>query len=54
MVGVASAFGAWASSSAADYSSVTGGILCAPPGKTITERDVALFIDKVRLQEPAS
>jgi hypothetical protein len=36
------------------YSSVTGGILCAPPGKTITDNDIGLFIDNVRLQEPAS
>jgi hypothetical protein len=36
------------------YDSVTGGILCAPPGKTITDRDIALFIDNVRLQQVAS
>jgi hypothetical protein len=33
---------------------VTGGILCAPPGKTMTDKDIALFIDNVRIQEPAS
>ena len=32
------------------YDSLTGGILCAPPGKTITEADVFVFIDKARLQ----
>jgi hypothetical protein len=36
------------------YDSVTGGILCAPPGKTMTDKDIALFIDNVRLQDPAS
>lgn len=36
------------------YDSVTGGILCAPPGKAITDKDIALFIGNVRLQEPAS
>ena len=34
------------------YDSVSGGILCAPPGKTITGKDIALFISNVRLQEP--
>jgi len=32
------------------YDSVTGGILCAPSGKTVTDNDIALFIDNVRLQ----
>jgi hypothetical protein len=32
------------------YDSITGGILCAPPGKKLTEKDVALFIVNVRLQ----
>jgi hypothetical protein len=32
------------------YNSVTGGILCAPSGTTVTDNDVALFIDNVRLQ----
>jgi hypothetical protein len=36
------------------YASVTGGILCASPGKTITDKDIGLFIDNVRLQEAAS
>jgi hypothetical protein len=34
------------------YDSVSGGILCAPPGKTIAGKDIALFISNVRLQEP--
>ena len=36
------------------YDSVSGGILCAPPGKTITDKDIGLFIDNSRLHEPAS
>lgn len=32
------------------YDAVTGGILCAPPGKTIGEVDISVFIDKARLQ----
>jgi hypothetical protein len=36
------------------YDSVTGGILCAPPGKAITDNDIALFIDNVRPQQAAS
>jgi len=36
------------------YDSVTGGILCAPPGKAITDNDIALFIDNVRPQQVAS
>lgn len=32
------------------YASVTGGILCAPPGKGIAANDIAIFIDNVRLQ----
>lgn len=35
------------------YDSVAGGILCAPPGKTITDNDIVLFIDNVRLQQAA-
>jgi hypothetical protein len=31
------------------YASLTGGILCAAPGKTVAESDVTLFIDSVRL-----
>lgn len=33
------------------YDSVTGGILCAPPGKSLTSNDIAIFIDNVRLQQ---
>ena len=36
------------------YDSVTGGILCAPAGKTMTDKDIGLFIDNVRLQGPTS
>ena len=32
------------------YDSLTGGILCAPSGKTITEAELSVFIDKARLQ----
>ena len=32
------------------YDSVTGGILCAPPGKGIAGNDISIFIDNVRLQ----
>jgi hypothetical protein len=32
------------------YDGVTGAILCAPPGKAVTNDDLALFIDNVRLQ----
>jgi len=32
------------------YDELTGGILCAPSGKTISEADASVFIDKVRLQ----
>ena len=32
------------------YYALTGGILCAPPRKAITEADVFVFIDKARLQ----
>jgi hypothetical protein len=32
------------------YDAVTGAILCAPPGKAVTDGDVAVFIDNVRLQ----
>lgn len=34
------------------YASVTGGILCAPPGKSIATNDIPIFIDNVRLQAP--
>ena len=34
------------------YDSLTGGILCAPLGKTISEVDVSVFIDNARLQRP--
>ena len=36
------------------YDSVTGAILCAPSGKAITDNDITLFIDNVRLQQAAS
>ena len=36
------------------YDSVTGGILCAPPGKIITGKDIGLFIDNAHLHEPAT
>jgi hypothetical protein len=32
------------------YDSLTGGILCAPPGKTINGNDIPVLIDNVRLQ----
>jgi len=32
------------------YDSLMGGILCAPPGKTITDVDITVFIDNARLQ----
>ena len=32
------------------YDSVTGGILCAPPGTALTTDDIELFIENVRLQ----
>ena len=32
------------------YDALTGGILCAPPGKTITDAESSVFIDKARLQ----
>jgi len=32
------------------YQSITGGILCAPPGKTLSDTEVAAFIDGVRIQ----
>jgi hypothetical protein len=35
------------------YDSVTGGILCAPPGKAIATDDIQKFIDNVRLQPAA-
>lgn len=35
------------------YASVTGAILCAPPGKIITDKDIAIFIDNVRVRDAA-
>jgi hypothetical protein len=35
------------------YDSLTGGLLCAPPGKNLTNNDIAIFIDHVRLQQVA-
>jgi hypothetical protein len=35
------------------YDSVTGGILCAPPGKDIVDLDIQKLIDGVRLQPVA-
>ena len=35
------------------YNSLTGGILCAPPGKTIGSGDISAFIDNARLQPAA-
>lgn len=35
------------------YDSMTGGILCAPPGKPVTDGDISLFIDNVRLRPHA-
>jgi hypothetical protein len=32
------------------YDALTGGILCTPSGKTISEADASVFIDKARLQ----
>jgi len=32
------------------YDALAGGILCAPPGKTIGDADISVFIDKARLQ----
>ena len=32
------------------YGSLTGGILCAPPGKTISDVEISVFIDNARLQ----
>lgn len=32
------------------YASITGSILCAPAGTGITDKDIPLFIDNVRLQ----
>ena len=32
------------------YASLMGGILCAPSGKTISDVDISVFIDKGRLQ----
>jgi hypothetical protein len=34
------------------YDSLMGGVLCAPPGKTIGEVDISTFIDNARLQSP--
>ena len=32
------------------YDALTGGILCAPPGTTITDAEPSVFIDKAQLQ----
>jgi hypothetical protein len=32
------------------YESVTGGVLCAPQGSIVTDADISLFIDSVRLR----
>ena len=32
------------------YDALTSGILCAPPGKNLTNNDIAIFIDNVRLR----
>jgi hypothetical protein len=32
------------------YDSLTGGVLCAPSGKPLTQADIGVFIDKARLQ----
>jgi hypothetical protein len=34
------------------YDSLMGGILCAPSGKTVSDVDISVFIDKARLQPP--
>jgi hypothetical protein len=34
------------------YDSLTGGILCAPSGTTISDVDISVFIDRGRLQPP--
>jgi hypothetical protein len=31
------------------YDALIGGILCAPPGKILTDAEVSVFIDKARL-----
>jgi hypothetical protein len=33
------------------YDSMTGGILCAPAGKNVTNSDISLFIDNVQLRQ---
>jgi hypothetical protein len=33
------------------YDSLMGGVLCAPPGKTLTSVDISTFIDNARLQQ---
>lgn len=33
------------------YASLTGGVLCAPPGKPLTSVDISTFIDNARLQQ---
>lgn len=33
------------------YDSMMGGILCAPPGKTLAASDISLFIDNVQLRQ---
>ena len=32
------------------YDQLSGGILCAPPGRMISDKDVSLFIEKVKLR----
>ena len=32
------------------YDSLTAGVMCAPPGKDLTQNDVGIFIDNVKLQ----
>jgi hypothetical protein len=33
------------------YDSIIGGILCGPSGKKLTDKDIGVFIDNVRLRE---
>ena len=35
------------------YDSITGGVMCAPPGKSLTNNDIGIFIDSVKLQPAA-
>jgi hypothetical protein len=32
------------------YDQLSGGILCAPPGQSLSENDIGLFVERVRLQ----